>query len=138
MAEPSFLDTNVILRYITRDDPEQARRAQRVFEQLEQGELSVTTTEAVVVEAVQVLSSKALYHLPRAEVRTHLTNILHVRGLVVPQKRSLIRALDLYASTNLDFVDVLIVAHMERLRVTTVLSFDKDFDRMEGITRREP
>ena len=138
MAEPPFLDTNVILRYITQDDPEQARRAQRVFEQLERGDLSVTTTEGVVVEAVQVLSSKVLYNLPRAAVRTHLSNVLSVRGLVVPHKRAVLRALDVYASTNLDFVDALIVAHMERLKVSTVLSFDKGFDRIGGITRQEP
>lgn len=134
--EPLFLDTNLIIRYLTRDDPEQA--AHDAFQQAEAGTLALVSTEGVVVEAVQVLSSKRLYNLPRAAVREQLTDIFQIRGLEVPDRDTLVRASDLYATTNLDFVDVLIGAPMERRGVATVLSFDRGFDRIEGITRREP
>ncbi len=136
--EPLFLDTNLIIRFLTRDDPEQAARAYDAFQQAEAGRLTLVSTEGVVVEAVQVLSSKQLYNLPRAVIRDQLTDILQVRGLEVPDRDTLLRALVLYAVTNLDFVDVLILAQMERRGITTVLSFDRGFDRIEGITRREP
>jgi predicted nucleic acid-binding protein len=35
-------------------------------------------------------------------------------------------------------VDALIVAHMQRDKSSVVLSFDRDFDRIPQITRREP
>ncbi len=136
--EPLFLDTNLIIRFLTRDDPEQAARAYDAFQQAEAGRLTLVSTEGVVVEAVQVLSSKQLYNLPRAVIRDQVTDILQVRGLEVPDRDTLLRALVLYAVTNLDFVDVLILAQMERRGITTVLSFDRGFDRIEGITRREP
>ncbi len=133
-----FLDTNIIVRFITQDAPEQAQRAALLFEQLGLGNVNVTTSEAVIVETVQVLSSRALYNLPRAEIQTHLTNILSLRGLVLSNKRTYLRALEIYASTNVDFVDALNVAHMERAGIDTIMSFDRDFDRIPGIQRVEP
>jgi len=100
--------------------------------------MMVTTSEAVIVEVVYVLSSRALYNLPRTDIRFHLTNIISLRGLKLPHKRTYLRALALYAGTNMDFVDALNVAHMERQRIATIVSFDRDFDSVPGIHRREP
>jgi predicted nucleic acid-binding protein len=135
---PLFLDTNVILRYLTRDDPDQSPRAYDVFRRVAAGELAVVTTEAVIAEVVHVLASKALFNLPRNDVRIHLLAILGFGGLSVPAKPAIVRALDLYVGTNLPFVDTVIVAHMERERIGAVLSFDRGFDRVPGITREEP
>ena len=137
-VEPRFLDTNILIRYLTKDDADQAERAYHLLRQVEAGTVAVTTTEGVLVEAVQILSSKRLYNLPRSTVRTQLVDILALRGLEIPHKRTMIRALDLFAATTLDFVDVLIVAHMERRGLSIVISFDRGFDRVVGITRQEP
>lgn len=133
-----FLDTNVILRHLTQDNPHQAERAYRLLQQVETGALAVTTSEGVLVEAVYVLSSKVVYNLPRSDIRTSLSGIISLKGLKLAHKRTYLRALDLYASTNLDFVDALNVAHMEREKIGTILSFDRDYDRVPGVTRREP
>ena len=132
-----FLDTNIIIRYLTQDNPQQAEKAYRIFQQLEAGTATATTCEGVIIEAVHILSSKALYTLPRQDIRTHLTTVITFRGLKLPNKRTCLRALDLYATTNLDFVDALIVAHMERAKINNLLSFDRVFDRLPNITRLE-
>ena len=133
-----YLDTNLIIRYLTRDNLDQATRAYHVFQQLETGQQTAVMCEGVLVEAVQVLSSKRLYNVPRQDIRTHLSTIIQLQGLKLPNKRTYLRALDLYASTTLDFVDVLIVAHMERSKIRSVLSFDHGFANLPGITRTEP
>lgn len=134
-----LLDTNIIIRYVTQDNPEQATRAYRLLQQLEAGDLSLVTTEGVLIEAVQVLSSRNLYNLPRQEIATHLSAVILLQGLKLPNKRMYLRALELYTSfPHLDFVDALNVAHMERAGDTAIVSFDRDFDRVPGITRREP
>ncbi len=133
-----FLDTNILIRYLTKDPPDQAARAYNLLKQVETGTRQVAITEAIVTETVHVLSSKTLYNVPRHDIRTHLTTILGLRGLKIAHKRTYLRALDLYASTNLDFVDALIVAHMERVKATILISFDRDFDHIPGITRNEP
>lgn len=137
-APVEFLDTNIILRYLTQDNPDQSRRAYNLLQQVETGALVVTTSEAVLVEVVYVLSSKTLYNFPRPDIQAHLSTVIALRGLKLPHKRTYLRALDIYATTNLDFVDALNVAHMERTQITTILTFDKDFDKVQGITRREP
>lgn len=121
-----FLDTNLIIRFVTQDNADQASRAGRVFHQLETSAITATTSESVIVEAVQVLSSKTLYRLPRAAIETILSKIITLPGLNLADRPTILLALALY------------VAHMERLQVTTILSFDRDFDRIPGITRQEP
>ena len=133
-----FLDTNIIIRYLTQDDPNQAQRALALLQQVEMGDLLVTTSEAVILEAVFVLSSKTLYNLPRALIQARLSDIITLRGLRLSHKKSYLRALDLYVSTNLDFTDALNVAHMERAGISTIISFDQDYDRISSILRREP
>ncbi len=61
-----------------------------------------------------------------------------IGGLKLAYKGVYTRALELYASSNLDFADAVIVAHMERVRSTEVISFDQHVDRVPGITRCEP
>jgi uncharacterized protein len=139
MARPSaFIDTNLIIRLLTQDNPAMAQRAYALFKRIEAGELIVTTTEAVIVEVVHVLSSKTLYNLPRNDIKTKLGILLGFTGLQLAQKSTYLRALELFASTNLDFVDVLIVAHMEHSKINALYSFDHDFDRVHGIKRQEP
>jgi len=133
-----YIDTNVLIRYITRDEPQQAERAALLMDQLELGTATATTCEAVFVEAVQVLSSRALYNLPRQDIADYLTRFIRLKGVRLPSKRLYIRALSLYGSTNLDFPDALIVAHAERTDAHSVYSFDRDFDRIPSVTRQEP
>ena len=134
-----FLDTNIVIRYLTQDDPDQSARAKALLDQVEAGTLQVTTSETVLGELVFVLSSKRLYNLPREEIRAYLAAFLGLKGLRLPNKRMYLRALELYATIpRLDFADALHVAEMERRKLTTIISFDEDFDDIEGITRREP
>ena len=135
-----FLDTNVILRYLTRDDEAKAEACYQLFQQVRRGDEELVTCEAIVTEVVYVLSSpRAPYRLSHEEIRARLVPILTLRGLRLPQKRVYLSALDLYASSPfLDFEDALAVAHMERLGVTEIVSYDKDFDRLPTLQRVEP
>ncbi len=133
-----LIDTNILIRYFTKDPPDQAARAYRFFQEIASGARDARIPEAVLVEVTQVLSSKVLYNLPRADIKTHLDAILTLGGIKMPHKHLYLRALDLYATTSLDFVDALLIAHAERIQASAIVSFDKDFDRIPGITRREP
>ena len=135
-----FLDTNVILRYLTRDDEAKAEACYRLFQRVREGKEELVACEAIVTEVVYVLSSpRAPYRLNHREIRDRLLPILTLRSLRIPQKQVYIRALDVYAaSPALDFEDALAVAHMERQRLTEIVSYDKDFDLVAGLQRVEP
>ena len=70
----------------------------------------------MIAAVAYVLSSTVLYNVPRAEIQTRLVTLLTLKGLRLPEKGVYARALELYATTNLDFVDALLVAHVERTR----------------------
>ena len=135
-----FLDTNVILRYLTRDDEKKAEACYRLFQAAKRGEETLVTCEAVVAEVVHVLSStRSPYRLSHAEVRDRLVPILSLRGLRISQKRLYLRALDLFAASPfLDFEDALSVAHMRQMNIPEIVSYDRDFDRVPAVQRIEP
>lgn len=135
----AVLDTNIIIRHLAGDHADHSPRARRVFQELQSGLRTATLTEAVLVESVQVISSKALYNLPRPEIHRHLAGIIGLKGVKLAHKPRYLRALALYeAYPRLSFVDALLAAYAESSAPATVLSFDQGFDRVPGITREEP
>ena len=134
-----LLDTNIILRYLTRDDEVKAAACFDLFQRLKQGEEEVVTFESIITEVVYVLSSRSHYGLSHEDIRARLTPILLLRGLRLREKRTYVRALDIYAIYPfLDFEDALSVVHMEREGIQEILSYDADFDRIPGLARVEP
>ena len=134
-----FLDTNIFVRYLAADDEAKTEACFELFQRLGRGAETATTSETVIAEVVYVLSSRSLYKLDHDEIAARLAPLLSLRGLRLRDKRTYFRALNLYAANSfLNFEDALTVAHMERLDISEVLSYDTDFDRIPGISRREP
>lgn len=134
-----FFDANIFVRYLTRDDSAKSAACYALFRQLSVGADTATTSESVVAEVVFVLSSRNLYALAHSDIRARLKPLLSVHGLHLPERKLMLRALDLYAlHPFLDFEDALSVAHMERSGLSEIMSYDRDFDRLSGVRRLEP
>ncbi len=131
-----FLDTNVILRYLTRDDEDKAGRALALMLRLERGDERVATSPMVIFEVVFTLEKS--YGVPRAAIRERVGDIVSFRGVSLPRKDIFRDALDLYASTSLSFADAFNAAFARRYGVAEIYSWDRDFDRVAGLTRVEP
>jgi uncharacterized protein len=133
-----FIDTNIFIRYVTKDDPAKAQACFALFKRARDNQAALTTTEAVITEVVYVLSSKKTYGLARDEIRARLNPLLSVQGLRLPQRSTYLRALDLYTIYPIDFEDALIVAQMGRQAIRDLYSYDQRFDQVLGIARHEP
>ena len=133
-----FLDTNILLRHLTRDDEEKAAACRSLLLRLEQGQEIVITTDHVVWETVYVLQSPRQYGLTRDRIRLLLEPLLKLRGLRLPGKRLYRRVFDLYCEQGISFADAYNAAYMEARGLNEVYSYDTDFDRIEGIARLEP
>ena len=133
-----FVNANVLIRLLTKDDPEKSRRALALLQEAERGERQLVTSEAVIAEVVYVLASRSLYRTPRSELVLRLRAVLGNRGLRLDHKDAVLRALALYGSTNLHFVDCLCVAHVEREKLDGLYSYDRGSDGVPGLRRREP
>ncbi len=137
MSDP-FVDTDVLIGLLTGDDLEKQTQARALFKQVESGAAVLVAPETVIADAVFVLSSPKLYHLPRTEVRDLLAPILRLPNFKVLRRQTVVTALDIYASSNLDFGDAFIVASMQAQGSTLLYSYDGDFDRIPKLTRVEP
>jgi len=137
MTDP-FVDTDVIIRLVTNDDPKKQAEAAALFEAVEAGKLMLSAPDTVIADAVYVLSSPRLYHKSRSDIAAMLSGLLRLPGFKVENRAAILLALDLYASTKLDFGDALIVTSMEQRGSKILYSYDTDFDRIPTVTRQSP
>lgn len=135
MALP-FLDTNVLLRHLANDHPDHSPRATEYLLAVERGDLKVRMADTVVFETVFTLERS--YRYLKARIREGLLAILRLPGIVLSAKGLLERAFDLYVEHSLSFGDAYHAALMERWGLTEIVTFDRGFDRIQGITRTEP
>jgi uncharacterized protein len=131
-----FLDTNILLRHLLADHPDHSPRATAYLLRMEQGEVEVLTSEIVVFETVFTLERR--YHRSKASIREALTGLLDLPGIVLPGKRRPKKAFDLYVDLNIPFADAYFAVLMDRLKLTEIVSFDRDFDKVPGLKRTEP
>jgi predicted nucleic acid-binding protein len=73
-----------------------------------------------------------------ADIATILRDFLLQDGIQAEEKITLLQALTLYETKNIDFADALIAARMQERGIERVFSFDAHFDRVPGIQRVVP
>ncbi len=128
----AFLDTNVIIRHLTGDPPEQAARATAALASAER----LLLANLVVAECVYVLES--FYDVQRTQVAELMRAAIALPSISVLDAPTLRRALEVYETDRLDFAEAYLVAHAETTGIAAVLTFDRAVDRIQSITRIEP
>lgn len=116
------LDTNIVVRYLTHDDPVQTPAAVRLVESLSEaspGFLSLI----VVAELVWVLESA--YRFKKSEVEQVLATLLRSKELVIERAEVVAQALRRFSASRADFVDCLI----ERCGNAAECDYTVTFDR---------
>lgn len=92
----------------------------------------------MIADAVYVLASPRLYHVPGQQIRNWLSILIRWPGLEVDKRVVVLKALALYANSSLDFGDLMIVAAMDDANIATLYSYDRDFNRFSQARRQEP
>jgi predicted nucleic acid-binding protein len=134
--ENKFVDTNVFLRYLTKDDLSKYERCREMFKRVLEGEITISTSGMVIAELIWTLLS--YYKVPKAEVIEKVSVILGTENLFVPDKDILADALVLYARKNIDFIDAYNAVFMKYQGLREIYSYDEDFETIEDIERKEP
>ena len=134
--ENKFVDTNVFLRYLTKDDSSKYERCRELFKRVLEGETAISTSGMVIAELIWTLLS--YYRVPKAEVIEKVSVILGTENLFVPDKDVLADALVLYARRNIDFIDAYNAVFMKYQGLREIYSYDEDFETIEDVERKEP
>lgn len=132
----AYVDTNVLLRFLTGDPPDLAAQARALMEAVDRGEVTLVVDELVVAEMVWVLQS--FYGHPAKAIARVLQELLSHEGLQVEDKPGLLTALSYFADRNVDFTDALLAVHMARQGVHDIFSFDRHFARLPGLVSHTP
>lgn len=136
-ATEHFVDANVFLRFLTNDVPEQADAAEGLFRRAGNGEVVLYTNALIIAEIVWTLES---YYEVRPEgILDRIMAILNTPGLKVEEDELVGRALTLYVSENIDFIDAYNGLWMKDRGLSSAVSFDlKHFRRIPGIVAHTP
>lgn len=114
----TLIDTNVILRYLLNDIPEQAQKSEEVVKS------GAFTLPEVIAEVVYVLFK--LYNVPREEINEIVSPVFD--EVEIEHKNVVLAALELYSSASIDFVDCILISR-NKLIGEKVFSFDKKLNK---------
>ena len=134
--EKVFVDTNLFLRYLTKDNLVKYDRCREVFKKAVEGKVSLLTSEMVIAELIWTLLS--YYKVPKAEVIEKVSIIISTPNLHLVDKTIIADSLVLYSQKNIDFIDAYNALFMKFHGLEKIYSYDEDFDAIDGIEREEP
>lgn len=130
------IDANIILRYLTNDVPDQAKQAEELLKRVEEGSEDVFLPDIILADIIWIL--EGYYKQTREEIREWITAILSLQGLTFSDKETALNALDIYLDKKIDWSDAFTASQMLQREITEIYSFDKHFDKIDGIARIEP
>lgn len=128
----TVLDTNILVRHFTHDDPVLGRRATDFIARAADRELILT--DVVAAELAIVL--ERYYKAARPAVATAIRSLLGASQVQTVDAQTLSRAVDLYEGDRA-FVDAYALAVAERERCA-IVSFDRRIARRTHVERIEP
>ena len=121
---------------MTNDVPTQAERCEKLLEEVQKGAIAVFLADITLADVIWILEK--YYKLPRNEIRMAMRRIIELKGLQCSNKSQALAALDYYVEKNIDWTDAFMATQLIAKDILELYSFDKHFDRLEGLTRLEP
>ena len=124
------LDTNVLVRYLVADDPEQSKAARGLMHELSAGTPGFICRE-VMVELVWVLDRS--YDFSMEVISTTLVELLATEGIVVETADDVALAVLSCRRGGADFSDMMIAAASRRAGARSLYTLDRRAARLQGV-----
>jgi len=124
------IDTNILIRYLTQDDPAQSAKASEILER----RLTVTNpgfiSVVVMVETVWVLDRA--YGLTSQKIAAVIERLLQVEVLMIENEQQIFTAMVALKQRRGSFADALIAELGARAGCTRTLTFDRKAAQLAG------
>lgn len=117
------IDTNVLIRFLVKDDDKQAETVYRLFKKAESSKEALFVPITVVLETVWVLES--VYNIPRKEILESINELLLIPILEFEAQPAILNFVSSAKETNIDLSDILIAHSALSAGCESVLTFDK-------------
>jgi predicted nucleic-acid-binding protein len=117
------IDTNVLVRYIVGDDPEQSIAASEMVERAIDRDETLFISQIVLCELVWVLSYA--YRFTRAQIVSALQQLRRGAQMTIEGADEVRRATEAYAALRGDFADYLIAERSVANGCSSIATFDR-------------
>ncbi|OIO15495.1 hypothetical protein COV53_04005 [Candidatus Gottesmanbacteria bacterium CG11_big_fil_rev_8_21_14_0_20_37_11] len=124
-----FIDTNILLRFLLKDNKLLFAQAEKYLKDAERGEIQLILLPTVLFEIDYVL--RGVYLLKRKESAELLSTLAKTTYLQIDHREIFIRSVEKYKQLNIDLFDIYLY-FKARAENAEVLSFDKDFRKLKN------
>jgi len=118
------LDTNVLVRFVTRDHQQQAESAMALFRQAERRGEQIRINAVVLCELVWALGGRS-YGFDRHSIAAAVERLLEIPLFEVQERDLVRRTLDSYRRGNGDFADYYIGEQNRAAGCSDTVTFDR-------------
>ena len=122
-GDRAVIDTNLLFRFLTEDDPEKAKAVETLLGKAGKGEVKILIPSVVIAELVWVL--KSFYEMDSGEIAELVGAVLNTPGLDTQDKSILREALKTFERKGIDFVDAWILEFARDRNIKTIYTFDR-------------
>ncbi|MBN2382495.1 type II toxin-antitoxin system VapC family toxin [bacterium] len=126
------LDTNVLVRFLVKDDEQQAQIVYTTFKKAEEQKEVFFVPAMVVLETIWVLES--VYEIARNDILAALENLLLLPIMQFEGQPAVRTFITSARSNKIDLADVLIACFAHHSGCDSVLTFDKKAAKFELFT----
>lgn len=125
-----LIDTNLIIRFLVNDEPQKVDRIEKFLSNKDKKVLQDT----IVAEIVWVLSS--FYKLPKLSIIEKIRALINTENIEC-NNSLLEEVFSLWEEYNISFIDAFLAAIAKQQNIR-IYSYDEKFDKIKGVTRKEP
>jgi len=124
-----FVDTNIFLRALINDDKKKYADVITFLEGIKNNRFKAYSSSLVLAEVVWTLSS--FYKLQKSDVVKSVESIINLNGLMFIESQNSAKALELYKTHNVKYIDCLIMSGLvDKDKTWVIVSYDLDFDKL--------
>lgn len=136
MPETVALDTNFIISILIKRN--NTERALNILSGAIEHYEKIFVANQVIAETVYVLEGLHKYNggiikLEKYEIKDYVFSIINTPKVVIENKKTIEKALEIYINKNINFGDALIAAVVLNKGIKKIITFDKDFLKIEDL-----
>lgn len=124
------IDTNVLVRFLVRDDELQFDKARKLIRREIAAGHQVLVSQLVILETEWVLRSR--YSLSKIDIVAAISGLLDATEIQIEDEPTVEEALYVWKENSADFADCLIGAKYRRLGCRATATFDTKASKLPG------
>jgi len=136
MSETVALDTNFIISILIKRN--NTERALNILSGAIEHYEKIFVANQVIAETIYVLEGLHKYNggiikLEKHAIKDYIFSIINTPKVALENKKTVEKALEIYINKNIDFGDALIAATVLNKGIKKIITFDKDFLKIEDL-----